>query len=100
MNLSTEAFKKLTTDENIKFKTVLDVGSGPGKHAKLFKDGGYDFTTVDVNADYNADVVGDFCQIDFVAEQDVPFEYDLVWCSHVLEHQLNVNEFLKKKSSS
>lgn len=34
--------------------------------------------------------MGDFCDIQFDKK------YDLVWCCHVLEHQLNVNLFLQK----
>jgi SAM-dependent methyltransferase len=38
----------------------------------------------------NADYVGDFLEIDFDKQ------FDAIWCSHVLEHQLNVGFFLEK----
>lgn len=71
-------------------KTVLDIGSGNGVHAKEFKDCGFDITTCDLkDADHN----GIYTDIEF------PQKYDLIWCSHVLEHQLNVNQFLRKIGS-
>jgi len=38
----------------------------------------------------NADYVGDFLEIDFDKK------FDVIWCSHVLEHQRNVGIFLDK----
>ena len=66
--------------------TVLDVGSGNGGHAKVFRDAGLSVTTVDLS---NADICGDFLSV------DIP-NVDLIWCSHVLEHQPNVNLFFRK----
>lgn len=68
------------------FNTVLDVGAGNGPHANLFKELGKNVKTVDFkNADFN----GDYLNLNVG-------QYDLIWCCHVLEHQLNVNQFLKK----
>jgi len=80
------------------FKTVLDVGSGEGLHANHFTQNLKAVTTIDFGgSDYfknscgeNACIVDDFNRYEFKSE------FDLVWCSHVLEHQLNVNIFLKK----
>lgn len=66
--------------------TVLDIGSGSGEHADCFRANGHKVITVDLG---NADVCGDFNYI------TLP-KVDLVWCSHVLEHQLNPNDFLVK----
>ena len=68
------------------FHTVLDIGSGDGKHAEFLRNKGKNVTTLDFT---NADICGDFLKV------DVP-EVDLVWCCHVLEHQPNVGLFLQK----
>ena len=68
---------------------ILDIGSGTGEHAQLMSDAGK--TVVTNNLYEPADVVGDFNQIGFVNSQ-----FDAIWCSHVLEHQPNVNKFLRK----
>lgn len=67
-------------------RKVLDLGSGPGHHAQIFRDHGKDVTTLDFG---NADICGDFNEV------EVPY-FDLIWCNHVLEHQPNVNLFLRK----
>ena len=83
------------------FETVLDVGAGELKHAKLFVDAGKTVDTVDfglstysrkseAHVKVNQTYLGDFNSIEFKQK------YDLVWCSHILEHQLNPNMFLKK----
>lgn len=68
--------------------TVLDIGSWNGKHAKYFRDKGKSVSTVDFNVE--ADFTGNYLDIDFI------LGYDCIWCSHTLEHQPNVNQFLKK----
>jgi SAM-dependent methyltransferase len=68
--------------------TVLDVGSGGGEHAQAFRQAGKRVTTVNLNAP--SDVVGDYLS----AECSGPF--DLVWASHVLEHQRNVGLFIER----
>ena len=53
----------------------------------FFLSQGKKVTTLDLLHD--ADVSGDFLSCDVTG-------FDLVWCSHVLEHQPNPNLFLKK----
>ncbi|TWU67667.1 class I SAM-dependent methyltransferase [Crateriforma conspicua] len=80
------------------FQTVLDVGSGAGKHAELFHQHGKSVTTIDFGKSiyyqkrdqHRTDIIADYYKYQF----DHPF--DLVWASHVLEHQPNPNDFLKK----
>ena len=60
-------------------------------HASYFERFGHKVKIVDFFK--NADYVGDFNAI------DIPEKFDAVWCSHCLEHQLNVNLFLKKIAS-
>lgn len=82
------------------FDTVLDIGAGQLEHSRVFSDAG---KTVDA-VDYGDSVyyrerandlsfirnlyLGDFNTL------DIPNMYDAIWCSHILEHQVNVNQFL------
>jgi SAM-dependent methyltransferase len=78
------------------FETVLDVGGGAGEHGAVFRAFGKHVTSVDYGRsvyferrDPSHDViVGDFNRL------ELPRRYDLVWCSHVLEHQLDPHHFL------
>ena len=75
--------------EYLNFDSVLDVGCGSGRHSSSLKKFGKKVTSVDILGSYPDAVVGNY--------MDIPFSpHDLVWCSHVLEHQLNVNNFLRK----
>jgi len=71
-------------------KTVLDVGPGLGLHKQFLEAIDKEVKTVDTNLQYNPDYLGDF------VTTEVGGNYDLVWASHVLEHQPNVNSFIKK----
>lgn len=68
-------------------KRVLDIGSGTGEHAAAMREAGLNVTTIDLGND--ADLRGDYLLID-------AGKFDGIWCSHVLEHCLNVNAFLVK----
>jgi len=83
------------------FQTVLDVGAGALQHSRILLDAGKTVDTVDLGtSDYarlreqkikvRNEYVGDFNAVEF------PEMYDAVWCSHILEHQLNPNLFLLK----
>jgi SAM-dependent methyltransferase len=62
----------------------LDVGSGPGTNAIIFKDRGeLEVTRMDGNPDNHPDVVHDILQ---PFPDDHRGAYDLVLASHVLEH--------------
>jgi SAM-dependent methyltransferase len=85
------------------FKTVLDVGAGAFDHSNKFIDDGRIVDAVDFgesvyyqpeNTDRIRNVfIGNFNTIEFTEK------YDALWCSHILEHQLNVNHFLVKVNS-
>jgi len=78
------------------FDTVLDVGGGAGEHADVFAAFGKHVTSVDYGKSVYFErrdprrevIVGDFNTL------QLPTRYDLVWCSHVLEHQLDAHRFL------
>ncbi|SFB59619.1 Methyltransferase domain-containing protein [Rhizobium sp. NFR07] len=87
-------------------QSVLDVGSGGGEHALAFANAGKQVHCVDygtsvyvqnsaalAEADAHSNIRKSIC--DFM-ELNTDGKYDLVWCSHVLEHQTNPNLFLRK----
>lgn len=98
--LAGAALQKLLTEHA--FHTVLDVGAGAQRHAQVFARHGKAVTAVDFGSSvYHrqkvamrtgeiAEILGDFNLLQF----DTPF--DCVWASHVLEHQLDAHQFLRK----
>jgi SAM-dependent methyltransferase len=82
-----DAIEKLLKDFN--FSTVLDIGCGKGIHSNIFKKYNKSVTSTDYYKRFPDVIEGLY--------QDLEFEpHDVTWASHVLEHQLNVNDFLKK----
>jgi SAM-dependent methyltransferase len=74
------------------FKTVLDIGSGPGWHADQFRQSCKVVTEIDLNP--RRPGVIDSRYEDFNLNRVMQF--DCLWCCHCLEHQPNVNTFLTK----
>jgi len=90
------ALRKMLSD--YEFETVLDVGSGSGEHADVFLRMGKKVDAVDFGtspyfqerpSNYN------YVQADYMLYKPA-CQFDAVWVCHVLEHQINVNMFLKK----
>lgn len=82
------------------FSSVLDVGSGGAFHAREFGKKGAFVTCIDFGTSIYAikKVAHDRIKIvntDFTAWNPSD-KYDLVWASHVLEHQRNVGSFIEK----
>lgn len=84
--------------KKFEFKSVLDIGSGAGVQASVMEKYGKEVTRLDLGKsiyfkdeqEAERSVVNDY--LDYIA----PTKFDCVWASHVLEHQPNVNLFLKK----
>ncbi len=85
--LSINGHEALEKCSSLAFSRVMDIGSGDGVHAAYFRSLGKEVFTCDLGP--KADFQGDY--MDCCAGQ-----FDLIWCCHVLEHQLNVNAFLQK----
>jgi SAM-dependent methyltransferase len=81
-------------------KTVLDVGSGGGQHAAAFVSDGAAVTCIDygtsIYAKNSSGASGaQVINTDF-STWTPDAQYDLVWASHVLEHQRNVGMFIER----
>lgn len=72
-----------------KYKTALDIGSGEGNHTKILRAAGLDVFQIDKYSD-TAELKDDFMHHTFDQK------FDVVFCSHVIEHQRNIGDFLDK----
>lgn len=95
---SGHALQKLLDD--YEFQTVLDVGAGGLSHSKIFATYGKKVTAIDFGksiyyrkSEYHnlQNIKKIFCDFNSLKLDE---QFDLLWLSHVLEHQLNVGEFL------
>ena len=80
------------------FDTVIDVGSGTGRHAKVFENLGKAVTRLDYGvADTFAKggETSDVILTDIIA-YNPDRTWDCVWASHIMEHQQNVGLFIDK----
>jgi 2-polyprenyl-3-methyl-5-hydroxy-6-metoxy-1,4-benzoquinol methylase len=74
-----------------KYKTCLDIGCGDGVHGEIMNHAGLKVTGVDKysdKADYNMDFMS------YTKAREMNF--NVVFCSHVIEHQRNVGSFLDR----
>jgi len=72
-----------------KYKTALDIGSGDGIQAQVMRHAGLKVSELDKynkNTEY---------QVDFIS-YNFDRKFDVIFCSHVIEHQRNVGLFLDK----
>jgi SAM-dependent methyltransferase len=80
--------------------SVLDVGSGGGEHAVAFAKAGAKVTCVDFGTSIYAERMQPNSGIDVVhadfSKWNPSQKFDLVWASHVLEHQRNPGSFIEK----
>ncbi len=82
-----EALVRLLEQDDV--RSVLDIGSGTGTHARMMREAGREVTTISLSPP--ADLIGDHAAFDFSGD---PF--DAIWASHVLEHQPDPGAFLRK----
>ena len=85
-----DRFIELMLQRPVGQRRVIDVGSGPGDHARIMRAKGLDVLTVDTNPQHKPDVVGEIRNVPYSMWKDV----DGIWCSHVLEHAADVSYFL------
>ena len=87
---------------DLKIKTVLDIGSGANIHANQFKRKGKKVVCVDYGTSRYAlesKVNGiEVIKKDFLSLQ-IDEKFDLIWASHVIEHQKNIGTFIQKMIS-
>ena len=72
-----------------KYKTALDIGSGKGVQTEIMKHAGLEVFQVDKYSES-----ADF-QVDFI-DHEFTQKFDIIYCSHVIEHQRNIGAFLDK----
>ena len=93
-----EALVKVS--DEYEFDSVLDIGSGAGHHAEFLEGKGHSVTRLDFGESvyFNQNPKQKIVRGNY---QDIEFDekFDLIWACHVLEHQLNINLFLKKIKS-
>ncbi|WP_420379812.1 class I SAM-dependent methyltransferase [Gilvibacter sp.] len=84
--------------EHYEFNTVLDIGSGEGKHSDVLNQKGKLVTAIDFGSSVYFEKRSDTytCIISDYYEYEFDTKFDAIWASHVLEHQPNPNQFLKK----
>lgn len=93
------ALVKLLTEYT--FDNILDIGSGSGEHSLVFKKFKKKVTAIDFGKSiyFNRHsssiefMEGNYLDINFSKK------FDAIWASHVLEHQPNPHNFLKKISN-
>jgi SAM-dependent methyltransferase len=83
-----EALEKLLAAYD--FRSVLDVGCGPGRHSAILRQAGKEVTGIDFVKMCDDVIVANYLHHEFDRQ------FDCLWLSHVLEHQINVNQFLQK----
>lgn len=71
------------------WKRCIDIGSGTGVHSRVIRDHGRKTLMID-SGHKEADISEDYMRV------DVFRPYQAIWCSHVLEHQVNPGAFLGK----
>lgn len=88
---------------NYDFCTVLDVGCGEGIHSNIFLEHGKVVTALDYGHSFYFKNKQNDNRIKLLIADINKYEsnevYDLLWCSNVLEHQLNPHNFLCKLQS-
>ena len=85
-HLALERFITLCKESN--HVQVLDIGAGHQKQAQYMRSAGLHVDTIDLIDRHT--FVGDYNEVQF----ELP--YQAIWACHVLEHQVNVNQFLRK----
>ncbi len=83
--------------KNYKFNTVLDIGSGSGQHAKILRNSGKKVTEIDMGRSIYSKRRKDeiFIEANYL-DTEFAKGFTAIWICHVLEHQLNVHQFLRK----
>ena len=72
-----------------RYKTAIDIGSGAGIQTEILRAAGLEVFQLDKYSD-KAEYKVDFISHNFDQK------FDIVYCSHVIEHQRNVGNFLDK----
>lgn len=93
--LSYEALEKIINDE--KHISVLDIGCGQGIQGRFMSDYGKSVTGMTISDEdgYDGKCLENVIKADFMIAE-LAQKYDIVWASHILEHIVDVEGFLRK----
>ncbi len=98
-----QSFYALEQALKLNAMTVLDVGSGDGEHARMFATHGAEVDCIDYGTSIYANQAKEFTPSQRIKTLNIDFnafipskQYDLVWASHVLEHQRNPGIFIEQ----
>ncbi len=98
LQFSGQALQKLLDD--YPFHTVLDIGSGEGHHSDIFINHGKMVTALDYGKSVYFERRKNISQLEAIVADfnttEFNNQFDCVWCSHVLEHQLDPHAFLRR----
>lgn len=101
LQFSGHAIQKLLGE--FEFGTVLDIGSGEGHHTDVFIRHGKSVTAIDYGKSIYFEKRAQERRLEAIVANfnDATFDrqFDCIWCSHVLEHQLDPHSFLRKVHS-
>lgn len=93
--LSYEALEKIINDEG--HRSVLDIGCGQGIQGRFMSDYGKEVTGLTVSSEdgYDGKCLKNVIRADFMTAEFTQ-KYDILWASHILEHIMDVEGFLRK----
>lgn len=96
--LAYEALEKVINDN--KHVTVLDIGCGQGIQGRFMQDYGKTVTGLTISDEdgYSGSCLKNVIHADFM-ETELNETFDIVWASHVLEHVMDVESFLRRMKS-
>lgn len=93
--VSYEALEKIINDK--KHVSVLDIGCGQGIQGRFMSDYGKEVTGITISDEdgYDGRCWKNVIKADFLTVE-LEQKYDIVWASHILEHIMDVEGFLRK----
>lgn len=81
-------------------KTILEIGAGAGQASFWFEEKGFFVTAIEPDGRnvrlINEKLTNGHCTQGFIEDVEIEGKFDVIWMSHVLEHLIRPDLFLKK----
>lgn len=81
-------------------KTILEIGAGAGQASFWFEEKGFLVTAIEPDGRnvklINEKLMNGHCTQGFIEDVEIEGKFDVIWMSHVLEHLVRPDIFLKK----